>query len=82
MLKKISILIAVLFLFYACNRSDEGAVKSIADLEKRVSKVNSMNTELEKQKNSTPYVFPNPKTGKPYDNVWKSFKTACKKAAG
>lgn len=36
--------------------------------------------ELRKQKNSSSYVFSNPKTEKPYDNVWKSFKTASKKA--
>jgi len=37
MLAKISTLITALFLFYGCNGTDESAVKSITDLEQRIS---------------------------------------------
>ena len=41
---------------------------------------NALDEVIRKTSNKTPYVFPSPRTGKPYTDVRKSFKTAMKKA--
>lgn len=35
---------------------------------------------MQKRNGKSPYVFPNPRTGKPYTEVKKSFKSACERA--